>query len=61
MYQLYQTNPSIQNIIPMKLKRTYAEKMARKKVFIVKRRVQDKHLRIDRRLKTIWSEPKHDV
>ena len=38
-----------------KIKRTYVEKMERKKAFVVKRRVQDKHLRIDRRLKAIWS------
>lgn len=37
-------------------KRTFAEKMLRKAIFLQNKTVRDKHLRIDRRLKALWNE-----
>jgi hypothetical protein len=42
--------------LPIKMKRTFAEKMLRKATFLKNKAVRDKHLRIDRRLKAIWNE-----
>jgi hypothetical protein len=37
-----------------RVKRSYMEKVLRKAEFVVKQRVRDKQLRLDRHLKDIW-------
>lgn len=41
--------------IQNKVKPSYAEKFLRKSDFLKRKRVRDKSLRIDRRLKDLWS------
>lgn len=41
-------------VTKIRVKRSFAEKMLRKADFIVKQRVRDKQLRLDRHLKNIW-------
>jgi hypothetical protein len=41
-------------VTKFRVKRSFAEKMIRKADFIVRQRVRDKKIRLDRHLKDIW-------
>ena len=41
-------------VTKFRVKRTFMEKFIRKTDFIVKQRVRDKQIRLDRKLKDIW-------
>ena len=44
-------------ITKFRVKRSFAEKVVRKTELALRQQVRDKRLRIDRRLKEIWSNP----
>jgi hypothetical protein len=44
-------------ITKFRVKRSFAEKVVRKTELALRQQVRDKRLRIDRRLKVIWSNP----
>ena len=42
-------------ITKIRVKRSYLEKFLRKAEFVAKQRVRDKQIRLDRRLKDLWT------
>jgi hypothetical protein len=47
---------SLNNVYNMVFKTNYEEKMSRKAQFLLKKKIRDKRVKLDRQLKVLWSE-----